>query len=329
MKCERLRYEFVLRAESAIAHHSETQGNHALVMTREVRTRNGWARVPIVTADTMRHGLREAGALALVETVGLPPLSEGALRLLFAGGMVTGRGDASVINLDRYRELCTLVPTMELLGGCSDNRVIPGRLNVEDATLICEETRDYVPAWALAYHAEHVGELLPQRGHIEEAQRVRMDPTLVPERRLLMSGDAQVATTNRLTAGEAAHREDDAPEREAAKSSMFPRTFEAVKRGSLFHWACEARCYSPLAVDTFRLCVAAFLAHCTVGGKRGTGHGRIRAVAAQDVAIVAPSRDTKRLDALTLGSDIGAAFRAHVTEHRDRIREFFGGNVNA
>lgn len=326
---QRMRYEFALKADLPIAHHSDTQGNHASIMRRKVRQKGGWCSVPCVTADTMRHGLREAGALALLDAVGLKDLSEGALRLLFAGGMVTGRGDAGVISLDRYRELCELVPTMELLGGCSDNRVIPGRLSVEDATLICEETAQHLPEWAVEHHERLCGELDTYRAHIEDVQRTRMDPTLSPERRLLLSADAQVKVTQQLTAGEAAHDTDDAPAREATKSSMLPRTFQRVAQGSLFHWAVEARCYSDLAVDTFRVCVGAFLAHCYVGGKRGTGHGRFVVVGAREVEVLAPSRDARQVDAMALGPRVGELFRAHVAERAEQIRSFFAAGINA
>ena len=77
----------------------------------------------------MRHAAREVSSYAMLRAAGMleGALSEAALRLLFAGGMVTGRGDAGVINLDRYRELCALVPPMALFGGCTDNRVQPGK----------------------------------------------------------------------------------------------------------------------------------------------------------------------------------------------------------
>src|SRR5690606_25571706 len=125
----------------------------------------------------------EAAAYALLDAAGLlgaEKLSEAALRLLFAGGMVTGRGEASVVKLDQYRELCELVPSMTLFGGCADNRVIPGQLIVEDAVLVCEETapagdnghtwHGAVPPWASAHATELCGDLDVARSHVEEAQ---------------------------------------------------------------------------------------------------------------------------------------------------------------
>ena len=330
-KMDRRRYEFVLEAATPIAHHAEVMGNEALAFRRKIRQRDGWAYVPIVTADTMRHGMREAAAYALLDAAGMldaPSLSDGALRLLFAGGMVTGKGDGSVIKLDAYRELCELVPSMSLFGGCCDNRVTPGRLIVEDATLVCAETSGFVPAWSVAFAREHAGELDSCRAHVEEEQRVRMDPTLVPQKVLMMSADAKVALNHRLAAGERAHADGDAVEADRSKSTMMPRRFERVAQGSLFSWACEATCYSELDVDTFHVAAASFLARAWVGGKRGTGHGLLRPIASNAVAIARPAVDLAPIDALAPMSRAGDLFRAHVVERKSRIRDFFAG-VNA
>lgn len=327
MKRDILRYQFVLQADEPIAHHAETIGNEAIIARRKVRQpAGGWADVAIVSGDAMRHHMRSASAYALLDAAGMleaPALSEAALRLLFAGGMVTGRGDAGTINLDRYRELCELVPSMSLFGGCSDNRVIPGRLHVEDATLLCEETRRFVPPWAVTFAEKHAGPLSSCREHVEEVQRVRMDPTLVPHKRLLMSADAQVDANKRLASSETAHTSDNAIERDDAKSSMMPRRFERVAQGSLFFWACEAECLSDLDVDTFHVSAASFLASARVGGKQGTGHGKLSPVAGNAVAIARPAESLHPIDAAALAPKVGELFRAHVKERASRIRDFF------
>ncbi|HEU5276814.1 MAG TPA: hypothetical protein VFU97_24370 [Xanthobacteraceae bacterium] len=332
-KMEQKRFEFVLRAETPIAHHAETVGNQAISFRRKVRTPNGgWAHVPVVTADTCRHGLREAIAYAFLDAAGMlsdPSLSEAALRLLFAGGMVTGRGsgDASTVKLDDYREMCELIPGLALLGGCASNRVIPGRLMVEDALLICNESRHLLPTWVVDY-VEQSAPLDTCRAHIELEQRVRMDPTLDPGKRKLLSAGAASDTENRLLQSEAAHDDDIATAREATKSTMLPRSFERIASGSLFSWAVEATCYSDLDVDCFLTMVAAFLANAKVGGKKGTGHGTIKPVTARGVVVSSPSERLHPMDTTELAGKAGSLFRQHVTERRDRIRSFLGA-VNA
>jgi hypothetical protein len=324
---ERKRYEIVLEAATPIAHHSDSIGNEALIFRRKIRQPGGWALVPIITADTMRHGMREAAAYALLDAAGMleqPALSEAALRLLFAGGMVTGKGDAGAVKLDQYRELCELVPPMTLFGGCASNRVIPGRLFVEDATLLCTESERYAPEWAATWAREHSG-LDGARAHVEEEQRVRMDPSLIPEKRLLLTTDEQVKINTRLLASETASAEGDAIEKADAKSTMMPRRFERVAQGSLFSWAVEATVYNDLELDCFNVAVAAFCARAIVGGKRGTGHGRLVVRAANAVELARPAEALHPLDTTALAPRVGELFRAHVSERRERLRSFLAG----
>ena len=184
MMMQTLRYGFVLQAAQAICHSAETIGNESLLMREDVRQKGGgFAAVPIISGDAMRHGLREAAAYTFLDAAGLldePALSEAALRLLFAGGMVTGRGDASVISLDAYREMVDLVPSLKLLGGCTNSRVIPGQLAVDAAVLVCTETEHLLgraSPWVLDWAREHGEGLESCRVHVAEEQRVRMDPT--------------------------------------------------------------------------------------------------------------------------------------------------------
>jgi hypothetical protein len=324
---EQLRYEIILEAESPIAHSAGTLGNASVAMTRKIRRPDGsFVSVPIVTADTLRHKLREAVTYALLDAAGLladggPQLSAAALRLLFNGGMLTGRGDASSVKLDEFRRMMTALPSLALFGGCANNHLIPGQLAVGDALLLCEESKHRAPAWTLAWCAKHGIALDTHRRHLDEELRVRMDATLIPEKRRLLSAEARDGVERRLVASERAHDEDDAPAREATKSAMLPRTTEVIVPGSLFTWDVTATLYSALDRDTFDTAVAAFLANARVGGKAGTGHGRVRALAANMVPLARPSEKSAALDLAGLGSHCGQVFRAHVAEHKDALKD--------
>lgn len=313
------RYEFLLEAAQPIAHHSENLGNHSIIARRRVRQPDGtFADVPVISADTMRHGMREASAYAFLDAAGLScNLSEAALRLLFSGGMVTSRGDSGAVNLDEYRQLCELCPPLALFGGCASSRIIPGRLFVEDAVLLCGEHAHFAPEWTTESRV-----LSSQRTHVEETQRVRMDPMLDPGKRKLLSDDAAVAAAHRLESGERAHASDDAIERDESKSSMLPRTFERVVQGALWTWSITAHVYSDLDVDTLHVALGAFLSRPVVGGKRGTGHGLLRVVEARYIEIARPAERVNIIDPTALGPRAGELFRAHVAERKDRIAEF-------
>jgi len=320
------KYEFVLEAAQPIAHHAEAIGNQAIVARRKVRQpTGGWAHIPVVSGDAMRHGMREAAAYAFLDAAGLldvGALSEAALRLLFAGGQVTGSAGGAV-KLSDYREMCELVPTLAIFGGCAQNRVIPGRLWVDDATLICEEQRHLLSDRVVAFATSGGGELESCRAHVEEVQRVRMDPSLDPGKRKLLTAGAQEQADQRLLSSETAGEVDDARAKDDAKSMMLPRSFERVAQGSLFYWSVVANCYSALDEDTFNVACAAFLADARVGGKRGTGHGLLRPVAAWNVQLARPAdrAETLKPDQLST-TRVGETFRNHVLERAEKIAAF-------
>jgi hypothetical protein len=317
-----LAYEFILEAVTPIAHHEATFGNHAVIFRRKLRQPDGsWAMTPYITGDTMRHKLREAAAYAFLDAAGLldeASLTDAALRLLFNGGMVSGTGDGGNIKLDAYREMVDLCPPLALLGGCASNRVIPGRTIVDDAVLVCSESAGLTPEWMAA----ECPALDSARSHIEQTQRVRMDAALDPSKARLLGEGAAAKAAGKLRASENASLDGDIVAAQNAKSTMMPRTFEALAAGSRFAWRVEARCISELDVDTFHTMIAAFLSNATVGGKAGTGHGRVRAIHARGITVNRPADRLHAVDALALSPKLGETFRKHVKDRAEKAKSF-------
>lgn len=329
------RIDVLLEAEQPICHLAETFGNVGILNTRKVRQIDGtFARVPEISGDAMRHGLREAAAYVFLDAAGMldnPSLSEAALRLLFAGGMVTGKGDAGSVRLGEYRKMVDLVPQLALLGGCAENRTIPGRLNVSPATLICEESSRYVLDWMASHPMVGSSASDTYRESIEEPQRVRMDPSLDPGKRALLDGDSVKQIEARLTSSETASREGDAIAKDAAKSTMMPRRCERLAQGALFSWSVEVTLFSDLDIDAFYTMLLAFMASMVVGGKRATGHGKLRVVEARRQVLASakslpPPSETMGLS--TMREDIGKLFVGHVESKAAEIREYLR-TVNA
>jgi len=322
---EVIRFHVLLEAETPIAHHSESIGNSAVAMRRKIRQKDGsFANVPIVTGDTMRHGLREAGALALLKAAGLADqkcLTEAALRLLFAGGMITGAQDA--IKLDEYHRMADLVPPLVLLGGCSQNRSIPGRMQVDDALLVCNETMHYMPEDVRAHLQEERTAIESCRSHVEEVQRVRMDPMLNPANHALLT-DGGAEAVKKLKKSEAASATGNAIEKAESKSTMMPRTFETVVQGSLFLWGLSCTCMNELEVDTLQTMVGEFLLRATVGGKKGVGFGRLRPVKGWQIAVTKP---TVAAVETSLALPAGRLFYNHVEARKDKVREWLSNVV--
>lgn len=339
---EQHRIEVLLEAEQPIKHLAESFGNSAIINTKKVRQPDGggFVRVPLVSADAMRHGLREAAAYVMLHAIGgteKPQLSEAALRLLFAGGMVTGRGDAGSVRLGEYRKLVEMVPQLAFLGGCAENRTIPGRLDVDDALLVCSETSRYLPQWI----ADEVPDAVAStyRESMEEVQRVRMDPSLDPgKRRLLDAGDAD-KIERRLEASERASREDDAVAKDAAKSTMMPRRFERVAQGALFSWRVSVTLFDALDTDAFYTAFCAFAGSMVVGGGRSVGHGRMRVIKATRTVLRSLS-DVPQASEVGLtvagssgglavdGAKVGQVFIDHIRARAPQIVEYLR-TVNA
>lgn len=324
---EQIRYDFILELLTPLAHASESIGNTSLCMREKRRLPDGsFAHIPIITGDTLRHGLREASSYALLDAAGMldnPSLGEAALRLLFAGGMISG-SDGGSVKLDAYREMVELCPPLGLLGGCAQNRAIPGKVQVDAADLICEETAHRMPEWVMEYLRNQGAALQSCRGHIEEVQRVRMDPSLDPGKRKLLS-DGGVSVERRLLASEHGKEVGDAVLAESSKSSMLPRRHETVVAGSLFFWSVAATVHSELERDTFNTMIGAFLRDARVGGKKATGHGRIRPVIAKQIAVQRPREAPENLDVGALAPRVGSLFYSHVQERADKVKEFLAG----
>lgn len=319
---ERVKWEFILEAVEPIAHHSESFGNTAIAMRQKTRLPDGtFTQVPIVTGDTIRHQLREAASYALLDAAGMldvPSLGEAALRLLFNGGMISGSQD-TVVKLDQFRELVELCPHIALLGGCAQNRSVPGRLSVSAAELICEETAHRMPDWVIEYLREQKTALGGAREHVEEVQRVRMDASLDPGKVKLLS-DGGVDVRNRLLASEHGKETGDAVLAQDNKSSMMPRRFETLVAGSIFYWKVECDTFNALDRDTLTTMVGHFLQNAKVGGKRATGHGRIRAVVGKQIQVRRPKEAPEGLDATALAPRLGSLFYTHVAARKDRVR---------
>jgi len=319
------RIEILLRADEPIAHAEGTVGNAQVAMRQKIQMPNGrFVKVPIITGDTMRHGLREAAAYALLEAaelLGTIELSERALRFLFSGGMVLGAA-SDVVRLEEERRLREILPHLPLLGGCVGNRIIPGKLEVGRALLVCDETLPDLRGWVTDWLVEQGRETQCAREHVETVQRVRMDPTLDPRKhRLLAAGDA-AAVQQRLLASELASVRDDAKQKLETKSTMMPFTYETIAQGSLFFWRLDAVTHTQLEHDTLYVMLAAFLSSARVGGKKGTGHGLLTPIAARglerEVAVSRPALGELALHGEYRAPEV-ARFREHVRSRRDDI----------
>jgi len=296
-------------------------------MRKKIVMPNGTVQsVPYITGDCIRNRARRASTFAMLDAAGLlgnESLTEAALKLMFSGGGVTEKGDASVINLDNYRELVALMPTLALFGGCTDNRPLPGQINIDEGNPICSETMHTAPDWVHEYLATNGISVLTQRRLIEEVTRVRMDPSTSPEMVKLLTPSEQVRVNGRLIASERAHEDGDAVEAKKNKSTIMPRSFERMLEGTLFLCGIEARTYNDLEADTFDYTVGCLLNNFTVGGKSNSGHGRLKFVCGNKIHFTPTSGSLADMGS-GLAAKTGTLFKAHVEAHKSQIVDWLG-----
>lgn len=321
MSAELVTYEFVLEARTPIAHHSETIGNTQVLMTRKHRTADGrWVNLPVISGDTMRHGLRDAGMRAYLDAAGVQELSLPALRLLFNGGVVMGSAGGTVSIRD-YKTMVDLCPPLGLLGGCVSNRIVPGRMTVDEAVLICDESTNVLPDWVHEWMGSNGGTFDPLKAHVEEATRVRMDPALDPEKRTMLTQADDDEVARMLSDGEDASLEGDVVLAEKSKSTLMPRSFERVAAGSLFYWRVSARVQDDLMLDTFHVMLSQFLGNAWVGGKRGTGHGNLKPVTARKMRL-SLTMELEDVKPDAVAPRVGGLFQRHVKDRAEQIGKF-------
>lgn len=313
----------LVEALTPIAHHEGNDGNHANQMTARMRLSDGtFGRIPVVTADSMRNWMRRMSAQHLLAVVQAPPLTEAALRLLFAGGMLTGKGDGSQVKIDAFRALESLCPSLTLFGGCVNGSIIPGRLEVEQMTLICEETKHAIPPLVLEA-AQEIGPLVSYRLQTDQPMRVRMDPASNPLLQHLLSEPERRRIAGRVDAREVAHETGDALAARDVKSSMMPRTYDTICQGALFSWQIAGHFHSEMDEAAYYSTLAYLVStEARIGGKKGTGNGRIKALRVNNTVLPTREALASEVNLNAVGQNLGKMYTDYLTSKRAEICDF-------
>jgi len=326
------KFEMIVRAKTPIVHTQESIGNAAVFARKRVRQKGGsFAMVPFVSGNSMRHQLRSAAAYGTLHAAGIlddPQLSAGATRLLFNGGMVTKKGNASVVNIEQYRKLVALFPPLGLFGGCIDSGVRDGKIDVDELDVLCTEQSLYIPEWISGW-LEREHEVLDScRTTIEEIQHVKMDAVALDSTKQLLSPQARADAHARELASSSAHESGDALAKKESKSGMMPYSFERLAQGTLFKWGVTARTHSDLDFDAYCFSIACLLNNFRVGGKAGVGHGQLEFVAGARIAFAPITGSLENIGA-ELAPKTGELYKAHVTARKDELIEWLRSNVNS
>ena len=121
-------------------HGAGTSGNTSLLRTQDVVQPDGTvARVPFLSAASIRHALRDALAWHTAHTLDIQPgtLSKGTVDLLWTGGAVSSTGSRT--DLDMMRRVEEYYPALSMLGYAAKSDIITGTLRASDMILVCQE----------------------------------------------------------------------------------------------------------------------------------------------------------------------------------------------
>lgn len=121
-------------------HGAGASGNTALLRRHEVVQPDGTAaRIPYLSAASIRHALRDRIAWHLANTLKIErrSLTKGAVDLLWTGGAVTTTGAET--DLDMMRRIEETLPSVSLFGYAARSDIIEGRLRASDMILACQE----------------------------------------------------------------------------------------------------------------------------------------------------------------------------------------------
>lgn len=132
--------------EAPLSHIGETTGNQSNLRTIKITDLLGnSSEIFAYSGNAIRNKiLRRCGIDSFLESINLK-VNPTAHQALFAGGFIDG-GTGNDLEMDK--KIRTLVPPLSVLGtakpkdlfGSKDAQMIPGRVNIGDATLLCLES---------------------------------------------------------------------------------------------------------------------------------------------------------------------------------------------
>lgn len=142
------RIEITYTLLAPMHHGAGTAGNTALLRTHDIVLPDGThTRVPYLSANSVRHGLRDALAWHAARALGIEDgsLTKEAVDLLWSGGAVTSTG--SEVDLTVARDTEDLYTPLAVLGFAAKSDIHAGTLRASDLELVCREN-----AWRLPAH---------------------------------------------------------------------------------------------------------------------------------------------------------------------------------
>lgn len=242
-------FEGYMKAISPISHGSHERIGNDIPLKRWVWNLPERTEIPGISANTIRNGgLRRFLMADMLNQLDYKLGSKTILQFLFAGGILeeVSSKDSGVLNLNLRKELRETLPPLALLGGTLGNQNFDGLLDVAFPKLVCEELKEYLPS------LNH--EFRPAAEYTSWDTATTHDPL------------NNMKLSNYL-------KEDNESE---DKSVQMIYNWETFNPGTLFTLGFVLKTEYPLIRSCFIRSLNLWNHYSIIGGKMGTGHGKIK-----------------------------------------------------
>jgi CRISPR type IV-associated protein Csf2 len=276
--------------------------------------------VPTISGNGMRGLLRDRGMWQMCKALGygvteetgeVTGLSLPAFHFLFSGGTLTsqaGRG----LDVAEARRVRDLIPLVGLFGGAMGNQIMQGKLKVGKLLPICRETAHLLPEWCLPEDVPSAFDYIQQEAFTckDDEKNERLRQLIAPEARALLEASQAEKAAKRGTPAEK-------PDKDVGRHQQMRYFVETLAAGTRFFWELALEDVTDVEYDAFWAMLAAFGQHPYIGGKSGTGHGKV-AINMRDWVVIDPRQHATQ----TLPDvPVGMRYQQHLQQRGEEIRE--------
>jgi CRISPR type IV-associated protein Csf2 len=278
--------------------------------------------VPVISGNSIRGSLRDRGMLHMCRLLGygtdeeagkVRGLTIGAFHFLFSGGSLSSDGSKSV-NIERARELRTLIPLVSIFGGAMGNQIMPGKLDMGKMIPICSETVHLLPKQFIPEKPATIWEYTQRemytRKDDEKNEHLR---TVIEPGAAKMIEAARVVKSAKVAANE--------PLEDAGQNQQMMYYVETLAAGTKFYWSVSLRDVTDIEFEAFLTTLGEFSKRPFIGGKANVGHGEVTIDFGSWYSIDSRLRDAK---AKEVAAPIGEGYKVHLKTEAAKIRLALG-----
>jgi CRISPR type IV-associated protein Csf2 len=276
--------------------------------------------IPTISGNGMRGMLRDRGMWHMCRALGygVDPatgevlgLSLPAFHFLFSGGTLTsvaGRG----LDIDTARRVRELIPLVGVFGGAMGNQIMEGKLRCGKLIPICQETAHLLPEWCFEGVVTSIFDVTQQEAFTrkDDEHNEHLRQLIAPDVRGLLEAKAAAKREVRGTS-------EEKPDDEVGQHQQMRYWVETLAAGTRLFWELALEDVTDVEYDAFWTAMAEWARAPYIGGKSGTGHGKVK-VNFRDWHAIDPNvYATANLP----GFPVGARYQQHLAERGAEMRE--------